>query len=122
MVQRATHALLALVIAVAAPLVSCQAQAGERGGGPAELAALIDQHIQSRLNSEGLQPASLADDAEFLRRVYLDLHGVVPRHDDAKRFLADSDPSKRARVVDGLLASPRYGEYLAGVWQAYLMS
>jgi hypothetical protein len=109
--------LLALLIAAAA---GRQAQAGEADA--AELAALIDRDIESRLSSEGLQPAEPADDAEFLRRVYLDLHGVIPRRDQAEGFLADSHPAKRARLVDALLASPRYGEYLADVWQAYLIS
>ena len=88
----------------------------------AGLAVLIDQHIESRLGGEGLRPADLADDAEFLRRVHLDLHGVVPTREQAETFLADSRPDKRARLVDELLASPRYGEYLADVWQGYLMS
>jgi len=88
----------------------------------AALAALIDGHIESRLHREGQRPAEPADDAELLRRVYLDLHGVVPTREQAERFLADSGPDKRGRLIDALLASPRYGEYLADVWQAYLIS
>src|SRR5215204_2326766 len=81
-----------------------------RAGEPVvnELAGLIDQQIDSRLTSEGLRPAELADDAEFLRRVYLDLHGVVPTFEQANQFLADSYPAKRAKLIDELLASPRY--------------
>ena len=88
----------------------------------AELAAVIDRHLESRLTAEGLRPSAKADDAEFLRRVYLDLHGVVPTAEQAARFLADTDPAKRSRLIDALLASPRYGEYLADVWQGYLIS
>jgi hypothetical protein len=93
-------------------------------GGPdaAELAAQIDRHVEARLEAEGVPPAEPADDAEFLRRVYLDLHGVVPTAEQATRFLADPDPAKRTRLIDALLASPRYGEYLADVWQGYLIS
>ena len=87
-----------------------------------ELAPLIDEQIESRLGAEGLRPTELADDAEFLRRLYLDLHGVVPTKEQADRFLADSDPQKRARLIDELLASPQYGQYMADIWQAYLMS
>jgi hypothetical protein len=112
-----TRALLALTLAAAA---GRQARAAEANA--AELAALIDQHVESRLNSEGVRPAERADDAEFLRRVYLDLHGVLPTRERVERFLADPDPDKRARLIDDLLASPRYGEYLADVWQAYLIS
>jgi hypothetical protein len=107
--------LLALVVAAGR-----KSSAGEADA--AELAGLIDQHIESRLKSEGLEPAEPADDAEFLRRVYLDLHGVVPTRDQAGRFLADSHPSKRVRLIDQLLASPRYGQYMADLWQGYLVS
>ncbi len=87
-----------------------------------ELARLIDQQIEARLSSEKLRPAELAGDAEFLRRIYLDLHGVVPTFDQASRFLADSRPDKRARLVDALLADARYGQNLADIWQGYLIS
>jgi hypothetical protein len=112
-----TRILLAIMLAAAA---GRQARAGEADA--AALADLIDQHIESRLSTEDVRPAQRADDAEFLRRVHLDLHGVVPTRDEAERFLADSRPDKRARLIDALLASPRYGEYLADVWQAYLIS
>src|SRR5687767_4660376 len=93
------RALLALLVAAAA---GRQAHAGEADA--AELPALIDQHIESRLSSEGLGPAALGGDAEFLRRVYLDLHGVIPRRDQIESFLVDSYPAKRARLVEALLA------------------
>jgi hypothetical protein len=115
--QCLTRVLFALIVAAAATRWS---QAGEVDA--AELAALIDQQIESRLSSEGQQPAEPADDAEFLRRLYLDLHGVVPTREQAQRFGADPQPTKRARLIDALLASPRYGEYMADVWQAYLIS
>src|SRR5581483_386044 len=82
----------------------------------------IDRHIDRRLQSEQVRPANPADDAEFLRRVYLDLHGVIPTAEQAAQFLTDTDPRKRARLIDTLLASPRYGEYLGDIWQAYLVS
>lgn len=88
----------------------------------AELAALIDEYVENRLKAERVPPAEPADDAEFLRRVYLDLHGVVPTAEQAAHFLADTRPDRRARLVDALLAGPRYGEHLADVWQGYLVS
>lgn len=87
-----------------------------------ELAALIDQQIDARLRSEGVKAAELADDAEFVRRVYLDLHGLVPTHEQVKTFVADAKPDKRARLVDALLADAQYGRYLADMWQGYLIS
>lgn len=110
---------IALVVAVVA-VAGRESSAG--GADAAELAGLIDGHIESRLKSEGLEPAEGAGDAEFLRRVYLDLHGVVPTREQAGRFLADSRPDRRVRLVDELLASPRYGQYLADLWQGYLVS
>jgi predicted RNA-binding Zn ribbon-like protein len=61
------------------------------------LAELIDQHIQARLDEEGLQRVPQADDAEFLRRAFLDLHGVVPSAERAARFLDNRDPRNGPR-------------------------
>lgn len=114
--RRITRILVALALTAAIH----ESRAAEPG--PAELADLIDRHIEARLKAERVQPADLADDAEFLRRVCLDLHGAVPSAGQAARFLADTRPDRRARLVDALLASPRYGEYLADVWQGHLVS
>lgn len=86
------------------------------------LAALIDRHIEARLKMEKLQPAERADDAAFIRRVHLDLHGVIPSAAQAAKFLDDANPAKRAVLIDLLLDSPRYGEHLADLWQGYLIS
>jgi hypothetical protein len=86
------------------------------------LAGQIDRLIEQRLEAEMMAPAEQSDDAEFLRRVYLDLHGVVPTAEQAAEFLADEGPDKRARLINTLLASPRYGEYLGDLWQGYLVS
>ncbi|HTK78763.1 MAG TPA: DUF1549 domain-containing protein, partial [Gemmataceae bacterium] len=102
-------------------LAATECRAGEANAA-AELAGSIDQQIEARLQSEGVRPAELADDAEFVRRIYLDLHGVVPTLDQVQRFLADSQPDKRARLVDSLIANERYGQYLADIWQDYLIS
>lgn len=88
----------------------------------AELAGLIDQQIDARLSSEGVRAAELADDAEFVRRIYLDLHGTVPTLEQVRRFLADAQPDKRARLIDSLLSDQHYGLYLADTWQGYLIS
>ena len=68
-------------------------------------------------------PASpLAEDAEFLRRVALDLTGVIPSADRAAAFLDSKEPDKRAKLIDELLASPRFGRHLADVWQDLLLA
>ncbi len=65
----------------------------------------IDRLIAARA---GGSLAELCSDAEFLRRVTLDLAGTIPSSDEARRFLADEDANKRARLVDQLLAGPAY--------------
>ncbi|HXG11248.1 MAG TPA: DUF1549 and DUF1553 domain-containing protein [Gemmataceae bacterium] len=85
------------------------------------LARLIDQEIQAKLTAEKVTAAPLADDAEFLRRLYLDIAGVIPPADKVVEFLNDTSPDKRARVIDELLASPQYGRHLADIWQAMLL-
>src|SRR5688572_4152714 len=69
----------------------------------AELAKLIDQQIDAHLSKEGVRAAALADDAEFVRRIFLDLHGTVPTLEQVRRFLADTAPDKRARLIDSML-------------------
>jgi len=111
------------VLRVMAGLLVCLPLQTVRGDDPAEnLAGLIDQHIQARLDAAGVQRVSPSDDAEFLRRVTLDLHGVVPSAQEAARFLQSDHPGKRARLVEDLLASPRFGEYWGDVWRGRLVS
>lgn len=83
---------------------------------PAEFARLIDQRITSKLERERLSPGPRADDAEFLRRVSLDIAGQPPRGADAAAFLADTDARKREKLVDALLASGDFGRHFAERW------
>jgi hypothetical protein len=114
---RLTRIILTLVVAA---VVGRESRAAQPDA--AKLTALIDHHVETLLKAERVPPAGMADDAEFLRRVYLDLHGVVPTAEQAARFLANTRPDRRAHLVDALLADPRYGEFLADVWQSYLVS
>jgi hypothetical protein len=57
---------------------------------------------------DGVSPAPLTTDGEFLRRVYLDLTGRIPTLDQAQSFLASTAPDRRSRLVETLLASPAY--------------
>src|SRR5438067_13465348 len=70
---------------------------------PAVLSAKIDKHIAAGWKANEVAPAPPADDAEFLRRVYLDLAGRVPRVSEVRNFLADNRPDKRKRVIADLL-------------------
>ncbi len=88
---------------------------------PAGLARFIDQQVTQRLAEEKVNPSPLADDAEFLRRVSLDLTGTIPSAERTLAFLNDTDPAKRARLIDELLGSSDYGKHQADIWQAMLM-
>ena len=78
--------------------------------------SFIDAFVLSRLEAEGLEPAPEADRATLLRRVTLDLTGLPPTPEEVDAFLADVSPGAYERVVDRLLASPRYGERWAAMW------
>jgi hypothetical protein len=76
----------------------------------------IDRFVLARLEKEGLAPTPEADKATLLRRVTLDLTGLPPTLEEIDAFLADETPGAYERVVDRLLASPRYGERMAAAW------
>jgi hypothetical protein len=90
--------------------------------GPAyELAAAIDRTIDAKLAEAKVHASPPADDAEFLRRVSLDLTGTIPTYDRTVAFLLDSNPYKRAKLIDELLASPAYGRHFARQWADLLI-
>ena len=76
----------------------------------------IDYFVLARLEKEGLQPAPEAERATLLRRVSFDLTGLPPTVKELDDFLNDSLPNAYEKVVDRLLASPRYGERMAFKW------
>lgn len=76
----------------------------------------IDALVLKRLERAGLQPAPEAAKETLIRRVSLDLTGLPPTPGEVDAFLADDSPSAYERVVDRLLASPRYGERMAFRW------
>jgi uncharacterized protein DUF1549/uncharacterized protein DUF1553 len=76
----------------------------------------IDKHVYKRLAQLQIVPAEVCSDAEFLRRVYLDLIGTLPTADEARRFLADQRTNRRALLVDELLARPEFADYWALKW------
>jgi hypothetical protein len=82
---------------------------------------LIDQQIGAALAAKGIAPAVLADDAEFLRRIYLDLTGTIPTLGEAKAFLDDKSPLKRQQLVDRLLNSAEYARQMQRVFDVILM-
>jgi hypothetical protein len=76
----------------------------------------IDAFVLARLEGEGLTPSAEADRRSLIRRATLDLTGLPPTVGEVEAFVADPSPDAYERVVDRLLASPRYGERMAQDW------
>jgi hypothetical protein len=110
-------AWLAIAVATTAAAEESSSIRSAAGKRPApELAQRIDQEIQRQLDAAKVQCSPPADDAEFLRRVYLDLHGMVPPAERVVEFLDNRAADKRAAMIDELLASPEYGRHFGLVW------
>ncbi|MBN9121418.1 MAG: DUF1549 domain-containing protein [Planctomycetes bacterium] len=76
----------------------------------------IDKLVDAKLAKLNVAPSGLCDDADFLRRVYLDLTGTLPTPDEARKFLADTDKDKRAKLVGALLERPEFADLWALRW------
>ncbi len=76
----------------------------------------IDRFVLARLEARGIRPNAAASDTALLRRVYLDLVGVPPSPAEAELSLSDHSPEAYSKLVDRLLADPRYGERWARYW------
>jgi hypothetical protein len=102
---RAASVFLAVVAAPSAVLAD-----------PAAVRARLDALLESHWKESKVPQPEAADDATFLRRVWLDLAGQTPPADQIVAFLNDRDPAKRARLVDRLLADDRFADHWGRVW------
>jgi hypothetical protein len=84
-----------------------------------QAAAPIDAFILRRLAKEGLKPSPEADERTLIRRVTLDLTGLLPTPAEVDNFVRDDSPKAYEHLVDRLLASPSYGEQRARYWLDY---
>ncbi len=82
---------------------------------------LIEGRLAERLPGVNSGPAAPATDAEFLRRVWLDLAGMIPTAVEARAFLDDPSPYKRVRLIDRLLESPGYARRMEQVFDVLWM-
>ncbi|MCH7989136.1 MAG: DUF1549 domain-containing protein [Planctomycetes bacterium] len=71
----------------------------------------IDELVVQKLKKLGIVPSDLANDAEFLRRVSLDLSGSLPTPQEVEKFLAENSSDKRSKKIDELLNSPAYAAW-----------
>ncbi|NCA10251.1 DUF1549 domain-containing protein [bacterium] len=90
----------------------------DRGTRPAVQAAAgrIDALLERHWQEHGVKPSQPLDDAGFARRVYLELAGRIPTHDELVAFLDAEDADKRADLVDRLLESPDYVSHFYNFW------
>jgi Protein of unknown function (DUF1549)/Protein of unknown function (DUF1553) len=84
----------------------------------------IDRQIDTKLERLKIQPSPVADDAAFLRRVSLDLTGLLPAPEAVRAFVADPAPSrvKRSKMIDRLIASQAYVDHWTVKWGDLLQS
>ena len=94
---------------LAAALLFAAVVRAEDPAAPKPLHEQIDQLIEQ--GSVG-PSAALCNDADFVRRVWLDLAGMIPTAGETRAFLADQDPEKRKKLIDRLLASPQFSRHM----------
>jgi hypothetical protein len=93
---------------VSQPLIPVEPSSWPRGA--------IDAFILDRLHKESIEPSASADRATLIRRLYLDLAGLLPTPAEVDAFVADERPDATERLIDHLLASPRFGERWGRHW------
>ena len=91
------------------------------GGVAARLATRIDEAIEAGWTAEQVTPSPRSSDAEFLRRVSLDIAGRIPTVDQTRRFLDSPSADKRRKLIDDLLESPGYLTNFAAMWRRALI-
>src|SRR5262245_13007307 len=106
-----TYGVLAWLAMFVAGSASAQAPLHDR----------IDQLIAAKNANFEAQAAPIASDAEFLRRLYLDLTGTIPANTEIRAFLDDKSPTKRQQVIERLLASPEHARHLQNVFDVLIM-
>src|ERR1022692_2100474 len=100
--------------------------AEERPAGVFESAAArapqnpVDELVFARLKELNIQPARVGADAVFVRRVYLDVIGTLPKGFEAEQFILNSNPNKRRVLIDRLLERDEFADYWAMKWSDLL--
>jgi hypothetical protein len=86
-----------------------------------ELTQRVDDELVTLWQANGIRPVGPATDAEFMRRVYLDLTGRIPSVSEVQEFLEDSSPDRREKLVDRLLEHHDHATHLAAIWRTILL-
>lgn len=77
---------------------------------------LVDQHLFAKMANDNVRSAPASTDAEFVRRIHIDLTGRIPAAEVVEAFLADNAPDKRSQLTDQLLNGPAYADQLTTFW------
>lgn len=77
---------------------------------------LVDKFVFQKLQQLQILPSEVCTDEEFVRRVYLDVIGLLPTIEESQAFLADKDANKRGKLIDSLLERPEFSEFWALKW------
>jgi hypothetical protein len=112
---RAAFRFWSALVALLLPILGSVSAAGKK-----PLREVIDAEVRAAWQREKVTPAGKAGDAVFLRRVHLDLIGDLPTYEQTTSFLEDKDPQKRWKLIDRLLADPRFATEQAHVWDLLL--
>lgn len=109
--------MIALLAAVASPAAQAPAPPSPYQDGKAFVCANpIDTHVLASLRKHRIEPAALCSDEVFIRRVHLDVCGMLPSAQAVRQFLLDDSPTKRSDLIDRLLASPQFADYWSLKW------
>lgn len=111
--------LVAMLLGFVGGFASLAAQAPQAAS-HSPVSQAIDREITKALQAKGLAPAAPADDAELVRRVYLDLLGRVPTVAETQTYLKDTAPDKAHRLLDALLGHPEMAQHWADVLNYWL--
>jgi hypothetical protein len=115
--MRTLRSLLAVLAALA---VSPASRGGEPVAADRPVEEVIDHYVDALLAEDEIAPAEQADDAALVRRLTLDLVGRIPTTAEADAYTRSTDPGKRARLVDRLIASPGFARHQAAQFDAML--
>ena len=121
--MRMLRRVLAMVVGLSAAVLSAWAEIPAEDWLTTErsIAEVVDHYLDLRLEKAAVQAAPESDDATLLRRLMLDLVGRIPTAAEVRTYVDATDPDKRARLVDRLIATPGFARHQADAFDALLM-
>jgi len=112
----------AFVVAAVLLVVGSMAWASDLVPPDRAIAEVVDHYIDGALRKAAIKAATSADDATLIRRLTLDLAGRIPTAAESRAFIGSTDPDKRVRLVDRLMASPGFVRHQATELETMLMA